>query len=278
MPSITAICDYLQFRAPLTLAESWDQVGLLVGDPNNEVMRMMTCLTLSPNVAEEAILRRAQLIVSHHPLPFRPISRLTTAQTPSRILWQLARAGISVYSAHTAFDSAAEGINQQLAQRIGLQSIEPLQVKVADASHGTNGTRGGDQSAVGVVGTGRCGDWLSENTATEFAEHTKQVLGLPRLSLSGAASQTVRRVAIACGSGGSLLPLAISAKCQVLVTGDIGFHDALEAAANGVCVIAIGHFQSERFAMDGLATELGEKFVDCEVWASIQERDPFVWM
>lgn len=278
MPSIAAIGDYLQQQAPLVLAESWDQVGLLVGDPKNEVTRMMTCLTLSPNVAEEAILGRAQLIVSHHPLPFRPITRLTTAQTPSRILWQLARAGISVYSAHTAFDSATRGINQRLAQRLGLQQIKPLQAKNAMGPESFTDSVGREPPPGEIAGVGRCGEWLPENSAAALATYVKQQLQLERLSLSGPATQTVRRVAIACGSGGSLVPLAIAAKCQALITGDIGFHDALEATANGVCVLAIGHYQSERFAMEELAVELGTTFPDCDVWASAQERDPFVWL
>lgn len=263
MPTVGTVSDFLQQRAPLSLAETWDSVGLLVGDRTQKATRIMTCLTLSGNVAAEAIRSNVQLVVAHHPLPFRPLPRLTTDQTASRIIWQLARANISVYSAHTAFDSAAQGINQQLAERLQLEQIEPLLAKAP--------------TFIDNSGTGRCGVLRQETPAIELVKQVKTRLELPRLSFTGSPNLVVQRIAIACGSGGSLLPLAISAKCQALVTGDIGFHDALEAEANGMCVLAIGHYQSERFAMEALARELKVTFADCEVWASRDERDPFVW-
>ena len=97
----------------MTLAEEWDNVGLLVGDPDQQVKRVMTCLTITPASAEEALERQAEMIITHHPLPFRPLKRLTTAQTASRLLLQLIEGKIAVHSPHTAFDSAAAGINQQ---------------------------------------------------------------------------------------------------------------------------------------------------------------------
>ena len=112
--------------APTRLAEDWDNVGLLVGDRHAPVRRVMTCLTVTPESVLEAIDEKADLIVTHHPLPFRPIKKLTTDSVSARMIWQLARAGISIYSPHTGFDSAQQGINFSLATRLGLQSIQPL--------------------------------------------------------------------------------------------------------------------------------------------------------
>src|SRR6185295_17432474 len=113
--------------APAALAAEWDNVGLLVGDRAQKVERIMTCLTITPAAASEAIREQADLIVSHHPLPFKPLKRLTADQPTGRILLDLIRAGISIYSPHTAFDSAAAGINQQLAEALGLKNIQPLE-------------------------------------------------------------------------------------------------------------------------------------------------------
>ena len=96
METVQSVCDALERLAPLRFAASWDNVGLLVGDRRQTVSRVMTCLTITPASAAEAIDDRAQLIVAHHPLPFRPLGRITTDTTPGRLVWELARAGVSV--------------------------------------------------------------------------------------------------------------------------------------------------------------------------------------
>src|SRR5207249_5673323 len=99
------LVSHLRQLAPLELAADWDNVGLLLGDPDAEVARILTCLTVTPEVAAEAVDSRAHLIVTHHPILFRAAKRLTTASTEGRMLLALARAGVAVYSAHTAFDN-----------------------------------------------------------------------------------------------------------------------------------------------------------------------------
>ena len=89
MPALSTICEFLQKLAPLELAESWDNVGLLVGDPQRQIARVMTCLTVTPASADEAVAGRADLVITHHPLPFKPLSRLTTETTPGKLLLKL---------------------------------------------------------------------------------------------------------------------------------------------------------------------------------------------
>jgi dinuclear metal center YbgI/SA1388 family protein len=126
MPHIADLVAFLERFAPLDLAEEWDNVGLLAGDRRRETDAVLTCLTLTPDVAREAIERHAGLIVAHHPVLFRAVQRLTADDPQGAMLLDLIAAGIAVYSPHTAYDSAADGINQQLARRLGLTEIEPL--------------------------------------------------------------------------------------------------------------------------------------------------------
>lgn len=116
----------LEAFAPPSLAAEWDNVGLLLGDAAGPVERVMTCLTVTPESAAEAIEERAQLIVSHHPILFRPTKKLTAATSEGRMLLELARASSAVYSPHTAFDNCAGGINDLLAAKLGLVGIGPL--------------------------------------------------------------------------------------------------------------------------------------------------------
>jgi dinuclear metal center YbgI/SA1388 family protein len=126
MPTVAEIAQYLEQMAPSRLAADWDNVGLLLGDRSAAVERIMTCLTVTPESAREAIAERAGLVVSHHPILFRPIQRLTNATPEGAMLLSLARAGVAVYSAHTAFDGCPGGINDILAQRLSLTQVQPL--------------------------------------------------------------------------------------------------------------------------------------------------------
>jgi dinuclear metal center YbgI/SA1388 family protein len=126
MTTVADLLAWLENFAPSRLAESWDNVGLLMGDPSGEVSRVMTCLTVTPRSADEAIAEGAQAIVSHHPILFKATKSLRADRPETAHLWRLARAGVAVLSPHTAFDNTVGGINDGLARRIGLVEVEPL--------------------------------------------------------------------------------------------------------------------------------------------------------
>lgn len=261
MLTIDELVTYLDQLAPPLLAESWDNVGLLVGDRARPTRRLMTCLTVTPATVSEAIERDVDLVVSHHPLPFRPVSHVTTDTTVGRLLWDLIGARVAVYSPHTAFDSALTGINQRLAAGLGLAEIQPL-VRPEAA--------GLDVS----LGAGRCGAPGEPLSLAGLADRVKSLLKLHSVRVVGDDARLISRVAVACGSGGSFLSAAREARCDCLVTGEATFHTCLEAEAVGVALILAGHFASERFAVVHLANDLQSQFEELEVWASERERDP----
>jgi len=126
METVGAIVEQLERLAPLSLAADWDNVGLLLGDRGAEVRRIMTCLTVTPQTVAEALHRQAHLIVTHHPIFFKPLRRLTADRPEEAMLLSLARAGVAVYSAHSAYDNTTGGINEELARRLGLIEVQPL--------------------------------------------------------------------------------------------------------------------------------------------------------
>jgi dinuclear metal center YbgI/SA1388 family protein len=161
MPRVADICSFLDRFALQELAADWDNVGLLLGDPAAEVQRLMTCLTVTPEVVAEAIEGGVQLIVAHHPILFRGVKRLTTSTSDGRLIWPLARAGVAVYSPHTAFDNCAGGINDILARRLGLIDVCPLrpfpsrQVKIVAFVPDTDLAKVSDalfEAGAGVIG------------------------------------------------------------------------------------------------------------------------------
>jgi dinuclear metal center YbgI/SA1388 family protein len=261
-PRMTTAADINQFMAgfaPVELAEDWDNVGLLVGDPGASVHALMTCLTITPESADEAVAGQANLIVTHHPLPFRPLQRLTTDVTASRLLLQLIKADIAVISPHTAFDSAAGGINASLAERFGLANIRPL---IPSPELGD------------MVGAARVGDAAAGTTLQSLIDAARSSLGLPQVRFVGKTAQAVHQVAVCCGSGGSFLETAADSGCDALITGETSFHTCLEARARSVALLLLGHYASERFAVESLAVVLAEQFPDLKVWASRDESDP----
>jgi len=262
MVVLQQVCDVLARLCPPELAESWDNVGLLLGDPQIAIARIMTCLTVTDETVAEAVAGQASLVVSHHPLPFRPLARITTATPEGRCLLRLAAAGIGIYSPHTAFDSAAEGINQLWASALKLTEIAPLTIP-ADAPPTT--------------GTGRCGKVAAGTTLAVLAGQVKQFLKIDRVQLVGRPDRVVERVGVACGSAGELHDAARQAQCDCLITGEARFHACLEAQATKLSLILVGHYASERFGVEQLAERLQREFPLMTVWASRDERDPLVW-
>ena len=255
---LQSVVDFLEAFAPLELAEDWDNVGLLVGDREQSVRRVMTCLTITPASLAEACRESADLVITHHPLPFRSLKRLTTDSTPGKMLLQAIRSGVAIYSPHTAFDSARAGINHQLAAGIGLQEVQPLQ----------------PADSLADIGAGRFGKLGVESSLEALAERVCEFLQIDSLELVGSAQQVVRQVAVACGSAGSFLEPAQRAGCDVLLTGETTFHTCLEAEAQGIGLLLPGHFHSERFALLTLAQTLSEQFPNLMIWASVEETDP----
>lgn len=254
--TVAQIVQIMEQIAPPVLSETWDNTGLLLGDFSSSVQRVMTCLTLTRESVQEAISGGAQLVLSHHPLPFKPLARITTESITGRAVWSLARHGISVYSPHTAWDSAMDGINAQLARKLSLVDIEPL---VPNPRH--------------ELGAGRYGNLTKPSEFSALARKLAQ--NVPHCRLRGVVLDgAISRVGIGCGSGGSLLSIAAERGCQLFVTGEATFHMCLEAQALGVGLLMLGHFASEKFAMDQLASRLATALPDVTFWGSQQESDP----
>lgn len=260
--TIQQLCTFLDAFAPPKLAEDWDNVGLLVGDRKAPVKRVMTCLTVTPDSAAEAVAEAVDCIVTHHPLPFRALKRITTDTVPGTLLWQLIRAGISVYSPHTSFDSASMGINQALAEGVGLSEVQPL----VPAEEMTG------------LGAGRYGCLEAGVDLADLATRLRDFLGIRHMQAVGDLQTPVTKVAVACGAAGQFLGPARAKGCDALITGETTFHTCLEAEATQVGLLLPGHYASERFAVEKLAQVISEEFSHLQIWACNSEHDPMIWL
>lgn len=284
MTTVGEIDATLRHWAPTSLAESWDNTGLLLGDPQSRVVNVMTCLTVTPSVVAEAIRRHVSLIVTHHPVPFRPLRSITTADDTGRFLWHLANHRINVLSLHTRYDSATDGINQQLAELLQLKEVQALEPRVTAEGAATGVTQ--DQipstmttsSQTGTVGRGRWGVYAKPRSLRDLAESLKQELKLEHLQHVSSGHTEISRVAIGCGSAGEFLKDARRLGCDLLVLGETSFHTCLEAQAAKVDLLLVGHYASERFAQEVLARRLASAFPSTHVWCSESETDPLGWL
>ena len=260
-----SVLSLLQEIAPLEYAESWDNVGLLVGDKSLSVSCAMTCLTLTATTLQEAIDEKARLVICHHPIPFKPLSRITNDTATGRLLLGAISAGIAIYSPHTAWDNAKTGINQQLADVLGLDSIKPLQafsqVMVNDET----------------IGVGRCGT-LSNDKPFTIGDLIRRIQSsIPSIQprQTHSLDHAISKVGIVCGSGGGLLGLVASRSCDAMLTGEATYHQCLEAESRGVAMIMIGHHASEAFAMKTLAVQLQSRLSTTRVFCSQREESCF---
>lgn len=359
----------LERIAPAELAEEWDNVGLLIGDPAAKVERALVALEITRPVLREAARRRVQAIVTHHPLIFRPLSRVVASDVTGRLALEVARIGAAALAAHTNLDHAPEGTNLALAELAGLRESEilrPLALEdrvkfvvfvprgyeekiiaaVARAGAGVIGAyshctfrsagtgtylplRGArpfageigrleqaeewrleceaprarldrlvaevraahpyEEMAFDVFplldararyGLGRVGELPRPVTLKAFAARLRRALGGAAFQrVGGEPAAVIRRVAVISGSPGKLLRSLAPDCADVLVTGELDHHDALEALERGLTVLRIGHFESERIVVPRLARLLreDEEIARCglEILESRAEASPF---
>lgn len=258
MVSVNDVCQVLQQIAPLPTAESWDNVGLLLGRPERPVGRLMTCLTLTSAVAREAVAGKVQMIVTHHPVLFRATKTITSDTIEGRLLLDLIEAEIAVYSPHTAFDNAELGINQWLAESLGLNSIAPLRPFQKEIPGGS----------------GRVGVFDTPQTKQEFLDRLAAAVGARYLEVAWHGDERVSRVGLACGSAAEYLSDALQADCDTFVTGEARFHSAVECQSQHVNLVLTGHFSSERPGVVKLAQVLARQLSGVECFASEVDCDP----
>ena len=273
---LDTVCGFLSQIAPLKLAESWDNVGLLIGDRKSDIQKIMTCLTVTPDVVTEAIEQKVDLVVAHHPLPFQPLKRITSDNLSGKLILDLIAKRIAVYSAHTAYDSSINGINQQWCHLMGVESSRPLIELEEEGNVKKRKVSQQDNPAVEVIGSGRFGRLVQEEKLKDLANRAATAVHSHPPRIVGDPEQIIRKVGFACGSGGSFLSNAIRCGCDALITGEATFHICLEAESRGIGLILMGHYASERFAMDSMAEKLSQEFPNLRVWASQNESDPIL--
>jgi len=271
------LLDILDELAPVELAEAWDNPGLQVGFLDQTITKIVLSLDPTIQAVQYALSQEAQVLVTHHPLIFKPISSIRDGEYPGGVVYEAIRGGLSIVAMHTNLDAAHEGINTVLAGLLGLENIEPLyQNKVGEQGASR---RSAEMSNI-KTGIGRIGNLVSPISLPAFISTVKKLLGLSVVKVVSKRSVTVSRVAVVGGSGGSLIREAWQKGADLLLTGDVTYHQAREAEFLGLAVIDGGHFATERVAFKAFGKQLQAQLQNRGWKVSIvfneRESDPLV--
>lgn len=258
---MTTVADILQFMesvAPAAMKMEWDTVGLLCGDRNAPVTKILVALDPFEAVCREAMDREADLLITHHPLIFQPISAVTEDTEVGRCVRMLTRKGISAINAHTNYDCAPGGVNDVLAQTLGLSDIQVIKPMGVD-------DRG---RPYGLLRSG----FVPEQDMDAFLPHVKDALGCKGLRYFD-CGRPVRKVAVGGGTCGDEMGDAADAGCDTFVTADIKYHQFHDALVRGLNLIDAGHYHTEFPACRVLAQKLAAAFPEISVLLSENPGD-----
>jgi dinuclear metal center YbgI/SA1388 family protein len=264
---IADMVELMEKIAPAFLAESWDNCGLQVGDLQWPVKKVWVALDPLLSVIDTAAGQNVDLVITHHPLIYKPLRTINLDRPQGKIIAAALNSRTAIFSAHTNLDSARDGINNELARKIGLDMLAPL--VPADPP----------DSATDAMGMGRIGRLNSPLTVAALAQKIKKQLGLAKVKIAGRSDRMIGKVAVCSGSGGSLLGNFLDSDAEAFVTGDTRYHDARTVEEADRALIDIGHFASEHIMVDMLCRLLAEKVAeagwDVRIEACKLERDPF---
>ena len=258
MTTVADILSFVETLAPRAMKMDWDNVGLLCGSRTAPVTKVLVALDPFEHVCAEAADWGAQLIVTHHPMIFRPLSSVTDETAIGRGMMTLIRSGISAVNAHTNLDQAPGGVNDVLAKRLALVNVEVLN------PCGTTETG----ESWGLLRTGE----VPEQPLDAFLNRVKTLLGCEGLRYVN-GGKPVRRVCVGGGSCADGMHEAIAAGCDTFVTSDIKYNQFWDAHDLGLNLIDAGHFCTENPVVSVLAEKISAAFPEVEVKISESHRD-----
>ena len=230
--------------APLHWQESYDNAGLQVGDLNAEAHKALICLDITEAIVDEAIAKKCDLIVSHHPLIFRGLKHLTPETYIERAVMKAVKHDIAMISMHTNLDNSYLGVSRVLADRLGLKNLNLLQPSESEPE---------------LCGAGMVGEFDEPMEETAFLQRVAETISSPCLRHSALTGRKIQKVALCGGSGSPFMPDALRQKVDAYLTADIKYHDFFVPEGN-VLLVDGGHFETEQFTKELICELIRKKF------------------
>ena len=258
MIKVNNIIKEMELLAPTYLKEDFDNVGLMVGDKNKEVKKVLLALDCTLKVIEEAKKENVELIITHHPLIFKRPSSITTDTLQGKKIIELIKNDISLYSSHTNLDSVENGLNDTIVSILGFDNFKILEKNKRD-----------DKAGLGRIVS------LNESIQLEdLISKIKKSLNINNLRVVKGKDK-VNKIAIMNGSGQDFIGKAVALGADCIITGDTTYHFASDYKEMEISILDVGHFASEQITFFNVMENLKEKFKDVEFITSTVEEDPF---
>lgn len=263
---VSDILEGLNRIAPFELAEDWDNVGLLIGDPRREVQSLLLGLDPSLSLLDEAISHGIDTLITHHPCIFRPFSSVNITTPDGAFLERALIHKVNVIACHTNFDSAKSGVSDALAMLLGLENVCPLQLSIATKDMKT--------------GMGRIGSYDTPLSFSQFMQRVFQTLDSDTLQIAGPQPSEIMRVGLCGGSGSDLAEGAFRQNADIYISSEIKHSTAVWAEDAGFCIVSGTHYATEKPAMALLGrkiTELGREMGwDLDIHQAKSEKAAFL--
>ena len=254
----TDVMELLEDLSPVSYAEGWDNVGLLLGRKDKTVHKVMLALDATDDVVQQAVLQGVDMLITHHPLLFSAVKRITEDDFIGRRLINLIKNDICYYAMHTNFD--VMGMADAAADLLQLHSCEVLEVTYEDE--------------LSKEGIGRIGRLPHEMSLKECAQYCKTVFDLNSVRIYGDEDAPVETIAIVPGAGDDYIKNALAMGADVFITGDIGHHDGLDAMEQGLAVIDASHYGIEKLFVPYMAEVFANRMPELIVIKATQ-KEPF---
>ncbi|MBO6133552.1 MAG: Nif3-like dinuclear metal center hexameric protein [Lachnospiraceae bacterium] len=248
--------------APFKYAESWDNVGLIVGTQDRDIKTVLVAVDATDEVIQQGVKYQADLILTHHPLVFKPLKKVLYEDFIGKRIISLIKNDISYAAMHTNFDQTHMAI--EAAKKLGLRET----VTIA-------GTGNMDVLSGREYGFGAAGFLNSQMSLEQFASLVKEAFSLSDARVFGRLDKMISKAAVIPGSGGSLLGTAIEAGADIVITGDISHHEGIDAIEQGFAVIDAGHFGIEKLFKDIMISYFKDNLPGLKVYAA-EEAEPYI--
>lgn len=261
MLKVRDIAAAIEEFAPKSLQESYDNSGLQVGNPEMDVSAVLLCLDVTEEILDEALRRKCNLIVSHHPLLFSGLKRISGETPTERIVIKALKHNIAIYASHTNLDSTLEGVSYEIAHLLKMTNLSVLCPNPGNPSAG-----------LGIIGD------IVPAPKLEFLRKAKCALNVAHLRYSAQSPHiVVRRVALCGGGGASMIRDAIARGADALLTGDLKYHD-YTGFGYAILLADIGHYESELCTRKLLSRIIRGAFPDCVIYFSDTESNPVAYI
>lgn len=257
------ILEFFEEWAPQSSKLEYDNVGLLIGDKHQNIGKIITCLEVTSEVVEEAIAEKADLIVAHHPLIFRKLSRVTPSDTTGSLIYRLIKQDISLIAAHTNLDAAYGGVSFVMAERLELHNVRFL--KEAPQNGNTD-------SPHNDAGFGALGELPEALNTSELLSLISEKLDSRGIRYSG-TPDAIKKVAVCGGAGSFLIDEAQRQEADAYITADLKYHDFFTESPTMLLVDA-GHYESEVSITETLRDRLKDRFPDLDVFSTNMNTNP----